>query len=571
MPRRSKHNVLRGSNQHTENPNMSRIRRTALAALSLAATTALLAGCASAPSSGATPTGDPVTGGTLNYLEPQTWTTLYPPAAGFYPNGAIVNNITDRLLYQDPETLELEPWIATELPEVNADATEYTFTIREDVTYSDGTPLTAANVVANLDLYGTGDADRALTPSEAINNYDHGEVIDEQTVKFFFTAPSPGFAQAVSTINSGLVSDSTLALDSAGFGPGQATAVIGSGPFVIADENVGTKIELTAREDYDWAPESAEHDGRAYLDGVTLTVAGENSVRVGTVAAGQADIARQIPAPDEAQFAAPGLGLLAASTNGVTNSLNFRFTNELLQDIRVRQAIIAGIDREQIVETLFTDSYPVATGALATTALGYVDTSAYYDYQPEQAAQLLAEAGWTRGADGVLERDGSRLSLTFNEAMPQPRSKEVVTLIQEQLAELGIEVHLFSGDYAAQTEASLDPDTVQVYHSMVGRADYDVLKSQFFSTNRNALLNYDTTQATNADQKLDDLLADIASAPTPEARAAASKAAQTHIAEQAYVLPLFEEPQVYGITDQVHGFATESVGRPDLYSTWLSR
>src|SRR5699024_2793983 len=54
--------------------------------------------------------------GTLTYLEPQTWETLYPPAGGFYPNGGVLNNITDRLLFQNPETLELEPWIATDLP-----------------------------------------------------------------------------------------------------------------------------------------------------------------------------------------------------------------------------------------------------------------------------------------------------------------------------------------------------------------------------------------------------------------------------------------------------------------------
>ena len=550
---------------------MSRTRRTALAALSLAATTALLAGCASGAPAGGKPAGDPVTGGTLSYLEPQAWTTLYPPAGGFYPNGGIVNNITDRLLYQNPETLELGPWIATELPEVNADATEYTFTIRDDVTYSDGTPLTAENIVKNIDLYGKGDADRALTPSEAINNYDHGEVVDATTVKFFFSAPSPGFAQAVSTINSGLVSDATLDLDSEGFGPGSATEVIGSGPFVVSDEKIGTETQLKVREDYDWAPEAAAHDGRAYLDGITYTVAGENSVRVGTVVAKQADIARQIPAPDEPQFAAPGLAIQAASTNGVTNSLNFRFTNPLLSDIRVRQAIIAGIDREAIVKTLFTDSYPLATGALAKTALGYLDTSENYTYDPKQAAKLLSEAGWKAGGDGVLEQGGQRLSITFNEAQPQPRSKEVVTLIQEQLGELGIEVNLFSGDYAAQTAASLDADTIQVYHSMVGRADYDVLKSQFFSTNRNTLLNYDTATQKNADQQLDDLLAAVASAPTPEARAEASAAAQRYLAEQAYILPLFEEPQVYGLTDAVQGFATESVGRPNFYSTWLNR
>ncbi|MFE2772686.1 TIGR04028 family ABC transporter substrate-binding protein [Microbacterium resistens] len=549
---------------------MSRPARVLRSLAALAVVATLMAGCSSG-SAGSGGSEEPGAGGTLTYLEPQTWTTLYPPAAGFYPNGGVVNNITDRLLYQNPETLELEPWIATALPEVNADSTEYTFTIRDDVTYSDGTPLDAENVVRNLDLFGKGDPTRALTVSEAINNYDRGEVVDEHTVRFHFTAPAPGFAQAVSTINSGLLSNATLDKTNEEFGPGNAKTVIGSGPFVVADEKIGTELTLTAREDYDWAPPSLAHQGRALLDGVHVVVAGESSVRVGTVVAGQADVARQIDAPDEAQFAADGLSLHAATTNGVNNGFSFRFRNSVLSDIRVRQAIIAGVDREAIVETLFTDSYPLATGALARTALGYVDTSEYYAYDPKRAAALLDEAGWKAGADGVRVKDGVRLSLTFNEALPQPRSKEVVTLVQEQLGELGIDVQLFAGDQAAQTEASLSADTIQVYHSMVGRADFDVLKSQFFSGNRNTLLNRDNTDDSIGDPELDALLSAIASAPSVEARQAASEAAQKRIAEQAYFLPIFEEPQVFGLRAGVQDFATESVGRPSFYSTWLDR
>ncbi len=103
---------------------MPRPPRPVIALTALVAATGLLAGCSAGGGGDQAASGEPKAGGTLTYLEPQTWTTLYPPAAGFYPNGAVVNNITDRLLWQDPETLELEPWIATALPEVNADATE---------------------------------------------------------------------------------------------------------------------------------------------------------------------------------------------------------------------------------------------------------------------------------------------------------------------------------------------------------------------------------------------------------------------------------------------------------------
>jgi peptide/nickel transport system substrate-binding protein len=544
-------------------------RRTALA-LGLAVPAAVtMAACGQGGNGGADASGEPVQGGTLLYLEPQTWSTLYPPAGGFYPNGGVLNNITDRLLHQDPETLALEPWIATALPEVNEDATVYTFTLREGVTYSDGTPLDAENVVKNFDLYGLGATDRALTVSEAINNYDHGEVVDPTTVRFHFSAPAPGFAQAVSTINSGLLASATLDRTNEEFGPGNAADIIGSGPFVVASEEIGTTLSLTVREDYDWGPDSAQHSGRAHLDGIDYVVAAEDSVRVGTVTSQQAHIARQIEAPDEPRFEAEGLALHAAATNGVNNGLNFRFRDPALEDPRTRQALIAAIDRQAILDTLFTASYPLATGTLATTALGHVDTSEHYTHDPERATALLDEAGWTLGADGTRSKDGESLRLTFNEALPQPRSREVITLIQEQLAGLGIDVQLLPGDQAAQDAARTEPGTLQVYHSMVGRADYDVLKSQYSSENRNTLLNT-APDGSVGDPELDELLAAVASVPDEEGRAEASAAAQAHLAEQAYILPLFEEPQVFGYTAAVQDFATESVGRPSFYDTWLA-
>ena len=141
------------------------------ATLALGTAASLLAGCATAAN------GDD--GDVLTYLESNWFNSLYPPAAGFYPNGGVVNQLTDRLLYQNPETLELEPWIATDLPEINEDATVFTFDIRTDVTYSDGTPMTAQNIVDNFDLFGLGDKDRLLNVSEQISNYERGEVVDE--------------------------------------------------------------------------------------------------------------------------------------------------------------------------------------------------------------------------------------------------------------------------------------------------------------------------------------------------------------------------------------------------------
>ena len=226
----------------------------------------------------------PVKGGTLVYLEQQAHTNLYPPAGGFYPNGGVLNQITDKLTYQNPKTLEIEPWIAKSWT-INADATAYTFEIREGVTFSDGTPVDAAAVAKNFDTYGLGNKELKLPVSEVINNYAGSEVLGPLTVKFSFSKPSPGFLQGTSVIGSGLVSLKTLALPFDQLG--DATKIVGSGPFVVARETLSREIAFTAREDYAWGPPRSSHGGRAYLDGITLIVTPEDSVRIGALLAGR--------------------------------------------------------------------------------------------------------------------------------------------------------------------------------------------------------------------------------------------------------------------------------------------
>ncbi|MCR2827692.1 TIGR04028 family ABC transporter substrate-binding protein [Microbacterium sp. zg.Y909] len=541
-------------------------------AAATAAALALLALTACAPAASdpaASGSGEPVEGGTLVYLEHQAHTTLYPPSAGFYPNGGIVNNVFDRLVWQDPESLELKPWIATDW-EVNADATEYTFDLRDGVTFSDGTPLDAEVVAKNFDLFGLGDPERGLTVSEAINNYERSEVVDADTVTFHFTAPSPGFLQATSTNNSGLLSAATLDFTLEQFAPGNSAEVIGSGPFTITDEEIGSALTLTARDDYDWAPPDRDHQGRAHLDAVQIRVTPEDSVRVGALLSGQADYIRYVEAQDEAQVDAAGFAVYAPQTGGVNNHLSLRPGSEILSDIRVRQALVAGIDRQQVVDTIYTDRYPLATSILSSSAQGYVDTSDALAYDPERAEALLDEAGWVEGAHGIREKGGKQLTLVVNESAPQPRSFEALTLISQQLKTIGVDLQILKADAGSAAEAVRDVEQVQVYHSMVARADLDVIKSQFFSQNRNALLNLDYDDGTIADAQLEELLQAVASEADPDQRIAESQEAQRYLADQAYVVPLFEEPQVYGAAPRVHGVTFESVARPSFYEIWLA-
>lgn len=514
---------------------------------------------------------EPRQGGTLVYLEQQAHTNLYPPAGGFYPNGGILNQITDKLTYQNPKTLEIEPWIA-ESWTVNADATEYTFRIRTGVTFSDGTPLDAEAVARNFDTFGLGNKALKQPVSEVVNNYDRSEVVDPLTVKFYFKKPSPGFLQGTSVIGSGLVSLKTLSLPFEELG--DATKIIGSGPFVVAAETLGKSIDLKVREDYNWGPAKLAHQGRAYLDDIKYIVTGEDSVRIGALLSGQADYIRQIQAYDEAQVETQGFKIYAPSTRGVNNSVVFRPDNALVADQRVRKALSHATNAKEIVSTLFSKNYPVATSIIASTAIGYRDLSDQLTFDVDKANRLLDDAGFKPGADGIREKDGKKLILTAYESLPQPQNRATLQLIAQQWSKVGVTLNVLAGDSGSRTIDDLDPQKTPVSPAMVGRADPDVIKSQYYPKNRDVLRQKGGgSDKINSfvDSKLNGILEEIASQPDPARRLQAAADAQAYVLEQAYAIPIFEEPQVFAGAPHVKGVAFEAVGRPSFYGVWLDK
>ncbi|WP_426505405.1 TIGR04028 family ABC transporter substrate-binding protein [Serratia proteamaculans] len=511
-----------------------------------------------------------VQGGTLVYLEQQAHTNLYPPSGGFYPNGGILNQITDKLTYQNPQTLEIEPWIA-ESWSSNADKTEYTFKLRPGVTFSDGTPLDANAVAKNFDTYGLGNKEKRLPVSEVINNYDHSEVIDPLTVKFYFKHSSPGFLQGTATIGSGLVSLGTLnrSYDELG----DARHIIGSGPFVVSGETLGREVSLSVRKDYHWGPTKLAQQGRANLDAIKVIVTGEDSVRIGALQAGQADFIRQIQAYDEKQTQEQGFTIYAAPTRGVNDSVAFRPDNPLVSDLRVRQALLHATDSKQIVDTLFSVNYPQAKSVIASSAAGFVDLSAKLKFDPQLANRLLDEAGWKKGSDGLREKDGKKLLLNIYESLPQPQNKAVLQLVSQQWGKVGARLNILAGDAGSRVADNLDPQKTPAAVVEVGRADPDVIKSQFYPTNRDALLQQGGSGKNShfSDDKLNALLLGIASEVDTQKRLQIAGEAQNYLLDQAYVIPFFEEPQVFAGAPYLKGVSFEAVGRPSFYGAWLEK
>src|SRR5699024_8049710 len=354
-------------------------RRTALVGAALAAGT-MLAAC-SGPAASEEPSSDrPLQGGTLEVGFSEDIENYDPHQRPQLTARTISRQIADTLTDQDPETGEILPWLA-ESWEVNEDSTAFTFHLRDDVTFSDGTPLDAAAVAANFDrIVDLGPL--AYIGAGLLRNYDGSEVVDERTVTVRFTEPNAQFLQATAVQSLSILAPATLELD-----PEQVAAgeVIGSGPFVLPSYDPNEGITPTAREDYAWGSPLYENEGRAHVDEIHVSFIPEATKLDGAVDSGQVDYGYVLAASTVPTLEAGGAQVVTTQMPAIAIPVVPLLHQEIVQDANVRWALSLATDRQAIVDTVFEGRAEPATGVLSTTNPGYVDLSEELAYDLDGA------------------------------------------------------------------------------------------------------------------------------------------------------------------------------------------
>jgi peptide/nickel transport system substrate-binding protein len=241
-------------------------------------------------------------------------------------------------------------------------------------------------VAKNFDTYGLGNKELKHPVSEVITNYKASEVIDPLTVKFTFTKPSVGFLQGTSSSARAWCRSRRWRCPTSA---GRRHQDHRLGAVRGGERSAGPRARATARKDYKWARGVDHSSHLANLDGIKYVVTPEDSVRIGALLAGQAQVIRQVQAYDEKQVQSKNFLIYAPPTRGVNNSVVFRPDNALVSDLKVRQALLHGTNAKEIVATLFSANYPQARSIIASTAQGYIDLSAKLTYDPALAARLL--------------------------------------------------------------------------------------------------------------------------------------------------------------------------------------
>jgi peptide/nickel transport system substrate-binding protein len=364
--------------------------------------------------------------------------TLMPVVTSDAASGNFQAAIFESLVAPHRETLE-PVGILAESWEVNEDATVYIFHLRDGVFWHDGEPFTANDVKFTYELHMNPEVGSSYT-TDLQSKIESIEVIDDLTVQFNLTGTLVDFGVDIGVYN--IVAEHIWAdipaanvVSDPGATGTDPSRVVGTGPFIFNEWILGEQVSAVRNDNY-WG-------GAPYLDEYIFKPVPDTSALVAQLRTGEVDFgAVQESALREFEGVQD-----VRIFDYPTQSFTFYGTNldpektTLFQDREVRQAMLYAIDRQALLDSIRFGYGEVAVGTMPVISWAYnPDEITSYDYDPEMAEQLLEEAGWTLGPDGVRQKDGQRLSFTMYTNAGNQVREAYLTAIQQYWADVGIEM-----------------------------------------------------------------------------------------------------------------------------------
>jgi peptide/nickel transport system substrate-binding protein len=503
---------------------------------------------------------EPVEGGELIIgIRFEDFGTLDPHVTNLTQTAYVFGHIFEKLVYLDADG-SLLPWLATDW-EASDDYTEWTLTLRDDVMFHDSTPFNAEAVQFNFDRM-VDPATNSRTAGPLLGSYQRTEVVDDYTVRVFFEDPFALFPFALTSPWIAMVSPTAVET----YGDRFDEILIGTGPFKFVSQTPQIEVVLEKNPDYDWGPAGFQ-DGPAYLDRIVFKLVLEEASRMATLETGETQIIDEVPATRVAGMQDAGVfQIVGAPRLGIARSNFLNTSLPPTDDLRVRQAILYGTDREGLNAAVFRGVYPIAYQVL-TPGVRFYDESLddMYPFDPERAIELLEEAGWTEiNSEGYRVRDGEVLTInhaTFSGYVAEAPSE----IIQAQLRDIGVRMDItVIGSGFIDIVSELDSP----YHSALIATyspDPGLILNRTFSCANVGSSNW----AFFCDPELDALLqAGLETADEAE-REGIYREVQRIIQENALVLPLYANVNVFGLNQSVQGFRFNAYGHPELQGVWL--
>ena len=347
---------------------------------------------------------------------------------------------------------------------VSEDGLTWTVTIRDDVSFTNGEPLTAEDVAFT---YNTVKASSSVSDFTML---DYAEAADDRTVVFHMNRPFSIWPYTMAV--TGIVPEH--AYDSATYG----ASPIGSGRYILKQWDRGQQVILEANPDY--------YGGEPLMKKVTVLFMEEDAAFL-AAQAGQVDLAYTSATYSDQQIEGYSLASYATVDNRgfnlpvvpeQTDAQGRTVGNDLTADVRVRRAINMGIDRQEMIDHVL-NGYGSPAYSVCDQMPWYSEASEV-EHDPEGAAALLDEAGWKTGDDGVREKDGVKAELNLLYSAGDSVRQALAADFADQLGDLGISCTLEGvGWDTAYDRALSDPliwgwgahtpmELYNIYHTAAG-------------------------------------------------------------------------------------------------------
>lgn len=477
-------------------------------------------------------------------------TVMHPHMPHIEVDEGIHFNLFDPLFIVDTEG-NFQPSLAREVPTVenggiSEDGLNWRVKLRDDVTWHDGEPFTAEDVKFTIELNQAPDfSAMRRNGHELVRNIqivnDH-ELTWEMAEPF---APYPAILSWTFIVPAHVLAGAE--------NPNETdfrSNPIGTGPFKFGERVAGNYILLTANPDYFGDGPYLERAIFRYIPDMTVLY---TQFRTGDIDV----IGLQGIQPDRYEQAQqiPEREIVIAPSSAV-ESITFNMGKPQFQDPEVRRALSLALDRETIVETLYYGIPEQTESFLPRESFYYNENLPKPEFDPEQAAQVLDEAGWLPGDDGVREKDGVRLSFKNSTTAGNKVREQAQQLIQQTYASIGVEMAISNlppavmwGEYWMMSQF----DTVMVGITFTTGPDPDVsnyLHSSSISAQGGAGQN--TWQYENA--KVDELLEQGGRMFVPEKRKEVYDEIQRLVHEDMPFLPMFQYANLRGHKTGLEGF-----------------
>ena len=390
----------------------------------------------------ATATEETHIGGTLRFGRSADSPTLDPPYATNEESIKVINVIYDRLLQFDPETFEVEPGLA-EIWNISADELTWTFYLRENVKFHDGTDVNAEAIKFNFDrmlnkehpgYFGKSSFGKFL-----FGAIEETRVVDEYTVQIVLSRKYAPLQYALPVFAGSIASPAAVQK----YGEDFAQHPVGSGPFKLVSWTLDEEIVLEANEDY-WG-------GRPAIDRIVFVVIPDNQERLAALEQGDLDMMDGLEPADISAVMADESLVLYKKPGMSVGYMGLNTQMEPFSNPQVRQAVNFALNKQRIIHEVFNDAALESIGPLPPGSWGYDVSLRQYDYDPAKAETLLAEAGYPDGFETTLFI--SPVSRPYN-----PNPVGLAEAVQRDLAEVGIEVEIKIFDVRAEYSAAIDAD-----------------------------------------------------------------------------------------------------------------